>query len=125
MLRKPNSKYEGKRSSTLLKVKTFFDAEAEIVGHEPGKGKYKDKIGSLLVKMESGKTFSVGAGMTDQDRERPPEIGTIIHYRFQEITKAGVPRVPTFMGEAIDKTEPKDAVLPVHRQLVKAASDDT
>ena len=37
MLRKPHSKYEGKRSSTLLKVKTFFDAEAEVVRYEPGK----------------------------------------------------------------------------------------
>lgn len=38
MLRKPKSKYEGFRSSTLLKVKTFFDAEAQVLAHEPGKG---------------------------------------------------------------------------------------
>jgi DNA ligase-1 len=37
MLRKPHSLYEGKRSSTLLKAKTFFDAEAEVIKHEPGK----------------------------------------------------------------------------------------
>lgn len=57
MLRKPGSRYEGKRSSTLLKVKTFFDAEAEVIGYEAGKGKYKGMTGSLIVKMESGKTF--------------------------------------------------------------------
>ena len=37
MLREPKSLYVGKRSGTLLKVKTFFDAEAKVVGYEPGK----------------------------------------------------------------------------------------
>lgn len=37
MLRQPKSKYEHKRSNTLLKVKTFYDAEARVVRHEPGK----------------------------------------------------------------------------------------
>lgn len=37
MLREPKSLYIPKRSSTLLKVKTFFDAEARVMGYEPGK----------------------------------------------------------------------------------------
>ena len=37
MLRKAKSLYVGKRSDTLLKVKTFFDAEAKVIGYEPGK----------------------------------------------------------------------------------------
>jgi DNA ligase-1 len=37
MLREPGSLYVGKRSMTLLKVKTFLDAEAKVVGYEPGK----------------------------------------------------------------------------------------
>lgn len=37
MLREPESLYVGKRSGTLLKVKTFFNAEAKVVGYEPGK----------------------------------------------------------------------------------------
>lgn len=37
MLREPGSLYVNKRSGTLLKVKTFFDAEAKVVGYEPGK----------------------------------------------------------------------------------------
>ena len=36
MLRQPGSLYEWKRSKTLLKVKTFSDEEAEVVGHEKG-----------------------------------------------------------------------------------------
>ncbi len=35
MLRQPASKYVAGRSSTLLKVKTFHDAEAEVIGHQP------------------------------------------------------------------------------------------
>ena len=33
MLRQPGSKYESGRSSTLLKVKTFHDAEARVLKH--------------------------------------------------------------------------------------------
>lgn len=35
MIRDPNSRYEGTRSNTLLKVKVMHDEEATIVGHEP------------------------------------------------------------------------------------------
>jgi DNA ligase-1 len=37
MLRQPGSLYVGKRSKTLLKVKTFYDAEAKVIGYEAGK----------------------------------------------------------------------------------------
>ncbi|GAA6002693.1 hypothetical protein JCM10207_007630 [Rhodosporidiobolus poonsookiae] len=112
MLREPASRYIPKRSSTLLKVKTFHDAEARVVGHEPGKGKYKDMCGALVCEMEKGTRFSVGSGLTDARRETPPEIGAIITYRFQDLTKAGVPRFPTFVGERHDTAGPKDAVIP-------------
>lgn len=36
MLRQPKSKYVASRTTTLLKVKTFYDAEAEVVGHNKG-----------------------------------------------------------------------------------------
>lgn len=39
------------------------------------------------------------------------QVGAIITYRFQDLTKAGVPRFPTFVGERFDVTGPKDAVL--------------
>lgn len=37
MLRVAKSKYVGKRDKSLLKVKTFYDAEAKVVGYEPGR----------------------------------------------------------------------------------------
>ena len=38
MLRQPKSVYERKRSSSLLKVKEFLDAEARVLEHQYGKG---------------------------------------------------------------------------------------
>lgn len=46
-------------SSSVLNMKeTFYDAEAEVTGYEPGKGKHKGLTGSLKCKMESGKVRS-------------------------------------------------------------------
>ncbi|KAJ3017211.1 hypothetical protein HKX48_003663 [Thoreauomyces humboldtii] len=110
MMRQPLSLYEGKRSKTLLKVKNFYDAEAKVLGHEVGKGKNSAVCGALQCVMESGKNFRVGTGLTDADRRKPPPVGAIITYRFQELTNDGVPRFPSFVGIRIDADKPKDYV---------------
>ncbi len=97
MLRQPGSLYEVGRSTTLLKVKTFMDAEARVVDHLPGKGKHKGRLGALVVEMPEGKRFSIGTGFTDAERISPPLVGTLITYRYQELTDGGVPRFPTFL----------------------------
>jgi len=97
MLRKPGSYYEHKRSGTLLKVKTFKDAEAEVLEHLPGLGKHKGRLGAVLCKTANGITFKVGSGFTDAERENPPEVGTKLTYAYQELTNDGVPRFPTFV----------------------------
>lgn len=48
-------KYEGRRSGTLLKIKTFYDAEALVTGYMAGKGRNKGVAGALKCKMASGK----------------------------------------------------------------------
>jgi len=123
MLRKAASLYEGRRSSSLLKIKTFYDAEAVVTGYVPGKGRNKGVTGALKCKMASGKTFNVGTGLTDKLRQKPPKIGRIICYRFQELTRDGVPRFPSYIGEAIDKTEAKDAEIPEHRKASRPAAE--
>ena len=50
MLKDPNSYYENKRTNKLLKIKHFHDAEAEIVDHLKGKGKYENVLGAYLCK---------------------------------------------------------------------------
>jgi len=98
MLRKPGSLYEPRRSSTLLKMKLFSDAEAEVIAHEGGKGKHKGKLGALVVKMPSGKTFNVGTGLSDEERRNPPKIGSIITYSFTELTDDGIPKCAAFVA---------------------------
>ena len=99
MLRDPESAYERSRSRTLLKVKDFGDAEAEVVGHVPGAGKHQGRLGAYEAEdLKTGARFRVGTGLSDADRERPLPIGAIISYRYQELTPAGVPRFPSFVG---------------------------
>ena len=74
MLRRPGSPCVAGRSSTLLKVKSFRDAEAVVVGHELGKGKFMGMTGSLRCKMACGKGFKVGTGFSDDERAHPPPL---------------------------------------------------
>jgi DNA ligase 1 len=71
MLRQPHSLYEPRRSQTLLKVKQFQDAEARVIGHQPGTGRHKRRLGALLVILSDGTEFAVGTGFTDARRESP------------------------------------------------------
>lgn len=98
MLREPGSIYTAGRSSTLLKVKTFHDAEATVIGHLPGAGKHKGRLGALSVRLADGTEFSVGTGFSDRERDNPPAPGSIITFRYQELSEAGVPRFPSYIG---------------------------
>ncbi len=97
MLRQPGSAYEVGRSFTLLKIKTFHDAEAVVLGHQAGKGKFKGLLGALTVQLPDGTEFSVGTGFTDAQRAAPPPVGSLITFRYQELTDGGVPRFPSFV----------------------------
>lgn len=106
MLRQPKSPYVAGRSTTLLKVKTFHDAEATVIGHAAGAGKHKGRLGALIVQLEDGTKFNVGTGFSDAEREAPPAIGTVITFRYQELSNDGVPRFPSYVGERIDVKKP-------------------
>jgi DNA ligase-1 len=102
MLRKPGSKYVAGRSTSLLKIKTFHDAEARVVGHEAGAGRHKGRLGALLVELADGTKFSVGTGFSDAERNSPPAVGSTITFRYQELTDRGVPRFPSYVGLRTD-----------------------
>jgi DNA ligase 1 len=97
MLRQPGSVYEAGRSSTLLKIKSFRDAEAVVLSHQPGKGKFKGMLGALGVQLPDGTEFSVGTGFSDAQRTPPPPVGSVITFRYQELSDGGVPRFPSFI----------------------------
>jgi DNA ligase-1 len=106
MLRQPGSKYVPGRSATLLKVKTFHDAEAIVIGHEAGKGRHAGRLGALTVRLPNGKEFSVGTGFSDKERGAPPPVGSLITFRYQELSDAGIPRFPSYVGLRSDVPGP-------------------
>lgn len=112
MLRQPGSRYDTRRSPTLLKVKTFFDAEATVIGYRDGKNSNKGLVGALecvipehitlqiggkSCTLKKGTTFHVGSGLTAQHRRCPPVVGSVITFRFLELTKDGIPRNGSFV----------------------------
>ncbi|NLX98606.1 MAG: DNA ligase [Rhodopirellula sp.] len=102
MLRQPGSQYEAGRSSTLLKVKTFHDAEGRLVEHLPGRGRHAGRLGAIVVELPNGLTFSVGTGFTDAQRQNPPPVGSVVTFRYQELTDRGLPRFPSFVRVRAD-----------------------
>jgi DNA ligase-1 len=97
MLHRADAPYVTGRSDALLKLKPWQDAEAVVVGHTPGTGKYQGMTGALEMEMPDGKRFRIGSGLTDALRRQPPPLGMRITYRYQQLTKNGLPRFPRYL----------------------------
>lgn len=97
MLYRADAFYQPGRSHALLKLKSHQDAEAQVVGVIPGKGKYQGMMGALLVEMPNGQRFRIGSGFSDEERREPPALGRLITYRFNGWTRSGKPRFARFM----------------------------
>ena len=126
MLRDPDSLYKQGRhtlkSQALMKLKKFFDDEAIIIGFEEkmhnenekttdergySKRSHKQEgmvpantLGALVVKWKDVE-FKIGSGYNDLQRQeiwdnRDNLIGKLVTYKFQETSKYGIPRFPTF-----------------------------
>ena len=109
VVREPNAPYERKRSKYALKFKKFKDAECEVTAINAGTGKYAGLMGSVTCKALSaagsnsgeriagGVKFKIGSGFSDEERANPPKIGSIITYKYQDLTAKGLPRFPVFL----------------------------
>jgi DNA ligase-1 len=97
MLHRADAPYVTGRSDAMLKLKPWLDAEAVVVGYTPGKGKYQGMTGALMVERPDGKRFRIGSGLSDTVRREPPPIGTRITYRYQHLTKNGLPRFARYL----------------------------
>lgn len=84
------------RSDLLLKVKSFEDTEATVIGYNPGHGKYTGMVGSLRMELPNGARFSLGSGLSDTQRRTPPPIGSVVTFKYQGLTGSGLPRFPVF-----------------------------
>ena len=96
MLHRADAQYMTGRSDVLLKMKLWNDAEATVIGYQPGKGKYSGMLGALRVRRADGVEFMLGTGLSESDRRNPPPIGTVVTYRYRELTSRGLPRFASF-----------------------------
>ncbi|SFM66839.1 DNA ligase [Variovorax sp. OV329] len=102
MLHLGSAPYRAERSTDLLKVKTYEDADARVVAHVNGKGRNASRLGALIVEMPDGRRFKLGTGLTDAQREAPPPVGSWISYRYNGATESGLPRFARFLRERPD-----------------------
>jgi len=85
------------RSNKALKVKSYVDAECEVVGYNRGKGKYEGVIGSLSCRMNNMQVIKIGSVLDEHQRAVPPNIGAIITFKYYGLTSKGNPRFPIFL----------------------------
>ncbi|WP_286263272.1 DNA ligase [Thalassotalea atypica] len=97
MLHHKQSLYKSGRTQQLMKLKPFIDADATVIKHFGGKGKYVGMLGSILVKTPEGISFKIGSGFSDQERKNPPPIGAIVSYKYSGKTNAGVPKFASYL----------------------------
>lgn len=125
----PNSMYKYGRSTakagTLLKLKRFTDAEAEVIGFEEemsnnneattnalgrtqrsthaenkvGKG----RLGAFICRTAEGVEFNIGTGFTAKQREdlwgvREALVSLQVKYKSFKIGEKDAPRFPVFLG---------------------------
>jgi DNA ligase-1 len=104
VLRKSGSPYTVGRSPDVLKVKSFEDRDAVVVEHLPGSGRNRGRLGALVVELpENGLRFKIGSGFSDDERQYPPPVGSLITIKYYGYYKSGLPRFPVFMRRVLIK----------------------
>lgn len=97
MVRNKNGIYKpGARSSDLLKLKSFMDAEYEIVGYNEGRGKYEN-VPIWVCKTEDGSKFNVTPKGNMEHKKylfdnADSMIGKLLTVQYAELTTKGTPR---------------------------------
>lgn len=98
ILKKAYSLWVPIRDDKILKVKPERLGQGRLIGFIPGEGKYKGKIGSLLLETENGVMGL--SGMTDWERDPNNNcftLGDIIRFKFRELTDAGIPKEARYL----------------------------
>ena len=85
------------RSDAMLKLKPSLDTEATVIAHHAGQGKYEGVLGALGVRTPEGRQFLIGTGLSDAQRRSPPAIGSVVTYRYRDLTSTGLPRFASFL----------------------------
>nr|WP_235566332.1 DNA ligase [Methylibium sp. Root1272] len=100
MLHRADAPYVTGRSEVLLKLKPLQDAEAVVVGHVAGKGRFAGQLGALRVRTPQGQEFALGTGFSNAQRASPPPPGAVVTYTYRGTTARGLPRFASFLRVA-------------------------
>ena len=60
-----------------------------MTAHVRGAGRHDGRLGSLQCEMPDGTVSNVGTGLSDAERNDPPPVGSIVAYRYQELSNDG------------------------------------
>ncbi len=102
VLRNPSVQYYTGRNNNSLKYKLYNDAECRVASILKGKGKYKNLMGALRCDFR-GKVIKIGSGFSDEDRKNPPDIGTLINFKYYGLTGLGNPKYPVYLRIRLDE----------------------
>jgi DNA ligase-1 len=97
MLHRADAMWMPGRSDALRKLKPQQDAEAVVIGHEPGKGRHQGRLGALVVQLPDGRALRLGTGFSDAEREDPPTLGQTVTFTYRGLTETGLPRFASFL----------------------------
>ena len=78
-------------SKDMVKIKAVLDADLLCVDVEEGSGKYKGKVGALVLETSCGRLkVKVGTGLNDLDRAKPFDyyVGKVIEIQYNEFIKS-------------------------------------
>ena len=100
MLHRADAPQASGRGPWLYKHKPLHDAEALVLGHQPGQGRLLGQLGALLVRTDAGVDLAIGTGFSDADRRQPPAVGERITFTHRGTTAGGVPRFASYLRRA-------------------------
>ncbi|MBC3874302.1 DNA ligase [Undibacterium flavidum] len=92
-----SAEFQAGRSEFVYKLKPQHDAEAKVIAIQAGQGKYQGMMGALLLETSEGKRFKLGTGFDDEQRRNPPQVGSLITYRYRDWTASGLPKFASFV----------------------------
>jgi len=116
VVRHIDNEYVRRRTPLMMKFKPKKDDFYEIIDYKEEidkNGKPKGRLGALVCRGSDETIFSVGSGLTDEDRQalwtaRETLVGKLCHVQYQHLTVGKeVPRFPVFVS-VVDK--PTDEV---------------
>lgn len=86
------------RWPTLLKRKDWLDEWFPVVSFELGNGRFSSLVGSLVCQLPSGQTFTVGSGLSDEERSAfLTRLPTKAHVRYEMLSDNLIPLKPTLL----------------------------